>query len=163
MSAVLSDLGIRESRNDMFTMSVIVGTNSVMHSFRSQVGNGSSSHDFAGDSLMIFRISTSVASIKVVSGVPEKEVVIEPHLHKPGNPNGQYFVVKEGALLPIIFLVNRNKAFGLSLLSSTLLAKYEVLASTSCSFHLLYISLTICRSTSSIVLAATLSLRTLFS
>ena len=80
----------------MLTMSVIVGTNSAMHSFRSQVGNGSSSHDFAGDSLMIFRISISVASIKVVSGVPEKEVVIEPHLYKPGNPNGQYFVVKEG-------------------------------------------------------------------
>ena len=51
MSAVLSDLGIRESRNDMLTMSVIVGTNSAMHSFRSQVGNGSSLHDFAGDSL----------------------------------------------------------------------------------------------------------------
>ena len=87
MSAVLSDLGIRESRNDMLTMSVIVGTNLAMDSFRSQVGNGSSSHDFAGDSLIIFRISTSVASIKVVSGVPEKEVVIEPHLYKPGNPN----------------------------------------------------------------------------
>ena len=87
MSAVLSDLGIRESRNDMLTMSVIVGTNSAMHSFRSQVGNGSSSHDFAGDSLMIFRISISVASIKVDSGVPENEVVIEPHLYKPGNPN----------------------------------------------------------------------------
>ena len=60
----------------MLTMSVIVGTNSAMHSFRSQVGNGSSSHDFAGDSLMIFRISTSVAPIKVVSGVPEKEFVM---------------------------------------------------------------------------------------
>ena len=36
---------------------------------------------------MIFRISTSVASIRVVSGVPEIEVVIEPHLYKPGNPN----------------------------------------------------------------------------
>ena len=73
MSAVLSDLGSRESHNDMLTMSVIVGTNSAMHSFRSQVGNKSSSHDFAGDSLMIFRISTSVTSIKVVSGVPEKK------------------------------------------------------------------------------------------
>ena len=31
------------------------------------------------DSLMIFRISISVASIKVDSGVPENEVVIEPH------------------------------------------------------------------------------------
>ena len=49
MSAVLSDLGIRESRDDMLTMSVIVGTNSAMHSFRSQVGNGYSSHDFAGE------------------------------------------------------------------------------------------------------------------
>ena len=37
MSAVLSDLGIRESRNDMLTMSVIVGTNSAIHSFRSKV------------------------------------------------------------------------------------------------------------------------------
>ena len=69
----------------MLTMSVIVGINSAMHPFRSLVGNGSSSHAFAGDSLMIFRISTSVASIKVVSGVPEKEVVIEPHVYKPGN------------------------------------------------------------------------------
>ena len=60
MSVILSDLGTRESRNDMLTMSVIVGTNSAMHSFRSQVGNGSSSHDFAGDSLMIFYIFTSV-------------------------------------------------------------------------------------------------------
>ena len=81
MGTVLSDLGIRESRNDMLTMSVIVGTNSAIHSFRSQVGNGSSSHDFAGDSLMIFRISISVASIKVDSGVPENEVVMEPHLY----------------------------------------------------------------------------------
>ena len=56
MSSVLSDLGIRESRNDMLTMSVNVGTNSAMHSFRSQIGNESSSHDFSGDSLMIFRI-----------------------------------------------------------------------------------------------------------
>ena len=70
MSAVLSDLDIRESRNDMLTMPVIVGTNSAIHFFRSQVGNGSRSHDFAGDSLMIFCISTSVASIKVVSGGP---------------------------------------------------------------------------------------------
>ena len=60
----------------MLTMSVIVDTNSAMHSFKSQVGNGSSSHDLAGDSLMIFRISISVASIKVVSGVPQKEFVI---------------------------------------------------------------------------------------
>ena len=63
------------------------GTNSAMHPFRSQVGNGSSSHELADDSLIIFRISTSVASIKVGSGVPEKEVVIEPHSYKPGNPN----------------------------------------------------------------------------
>ena len=92
MSAVLSDLGIRESRNGMLTMSVIVGTNSAINSFRSQAGNGSSSHDYAGDSLLIFHISTSVASIKVVSGVPEKEVVIEPHVHKPGNTNSLLMV-----------------------------------------------------------------------
>ena len=58
-----------------------------MNSFRCQVGNRSSSHDLAGDSLMIFRISISVASIKVVSGVPEKEFVIEPHLYSPSHPN----------------------------------------------------------------------------
>ena len=67
-----NDLGIRESRNDILTMSLIVATNSAMHSFRIQAGNGRSSLDLAGDSLMTFRISTSVASIKVVSGVPEK-------------------------------------------------------------------------------------------
>ena len=67
-------------------------TNFAIHSFISQVGNGSSSHDFAGDSLMIFRISTLVASIKVVSGLPEKEVVIEPHLYIPGNPNSLLMV-----------------------------------------------------------------------
>ena len=71
MSAVLSDVGISESRNDMLTISVIVGTNSAMHSFRNQVGNGSSSHNLAGESLIIFRISISVAYMKVVSGVPE--------------------------------------------------------------------------------------------
>ena len=87
MSAVLSYLRIRESRSDILTMSVIVGTNLVMYSFRSQVGNGSISHDLVGDSLMIFCISNSVASIKVVSGVPEKEFVIEPHLYTFGNPN----------------------------------------------------------------------------
>ena len=53
MSAVLSDLGIRESRNDMLTMSVIAGTNSAMHSFRSQVGNGSSSPDFAKSNKLV--------------------------------------------------------------------------------------------------------------
>ena len=92
MSRVLSDLGISESRNDILTMSVMVGINSAMHFFRGQVGNGSNPHDLAGDSLMIFRISNSVASIKVVSGVPEKEFVIEPHLYKPGNPNSLLMV-----------------------------------------------------------------------
>ena len=50
MRAVLSDLGIIESPNDIFTISVIRGTNSAMHSFRSQVGNGSSSQDLTSDS-----------------------------------------------------------------------------------------------------------------
>ena len=50
MSAVSSDLGIRESRNDILTMLVSVGTNLAMHSVRSQVGNGSISHDLASDS-----------------------------------------------------------------------------------------------------------------
>ena len=36
-----------ESRNDILTMSVIVDTNSARHSFKSQVGNGFSSHEFA--------------------------------------------------------------------------------------------------------------------
>ena len=50
-----------DSRNDILTISVIRGTNSAMHSFRSQVGNGSSSQDLTGDSLIIFRISASAA------------------------------------------------------------------------------------------------------
>ena len=61
--AALCDLGIRESRNDILTMSAIVGTNSAMHSFRSQLANASNSHDLASDSLMIFRIFASVASM----------------------------------------------------------------------------------------------------
>ena len=79
MRTVLSDLGIIDSRNDMLTISVIWGTNSALHSFRSQVGKGSSSHDLTGDSLIIFHISASVASIKVFSGTPEKqfEVIIQ--------------------------------------------------------------------------------------
>ena len=68
MRAVLSDLGIIDSRKDMLTISVIWGTNSALHSFRSQVGKGSSSHDLTGDSLIIFHIYASVASIKVFSG-----------------------------------------------------------------------------------------------
>ena len=52
------------------------------------------------------------------------------------------------SLFPIMFLVNRNKAFGLSLLYSTLLVNYEVLASTNCSFRLLhctYPELSVCQ------------------
>ena len=89
MSAILIELGIRESRIDMLTMSVFVGTNSAMHSFRSQVGNGSSSHDLAGDSLMIFRIPISVASIKVVSEVWHM-TVSDVFLHMPSNLSDIY-------------------------------------------------------------------------
>ena len=77
MWAVLMDLGIIDSRSDMLTISVIRGINSALHSFRSQVGKGSSSHDLTGDSLIIFHISASVASIKVFSGTPEKQFVTE--------------------------------------------------------------------------------------
>ena len=52
-------LGIIYSRNDILTISVIWGTNSAMHSFRSQVVKGSSSHVLTGDSLIIFHISAS--------------------------------------------------------------------------------------------------------
>ena len=77
MWAVLSDLGIIDSRNDMLTISVIRGTNSALHSFRIQVGKGSSSHDLTGDSLIIFYISALVVSIKVFSGILEKQFVTE--------------------------------------------------------------------------------------
>ena len=45
MRAVLCDLGIIDSRNDILTISVIMGTNSAMHFFSSQVSNGSSSQE----------------------------------------------------------------------------------------------------------------------
>ena len=61
-------MGIRESRNNMLTMSVIVGTNSVMHSFRSQVGNGSSSHDFAGDNCVLYTFAPLIIILIYVSG-----------------------------------------------------------------------------------------------
>ena len=59
MRVVLSDLGIIDFCNmdDMLTISVIRGTNSALHSFRSQVGKGFSSHDLTGDSLIIYHIS----------------------------------------------------------------------------------------------------------
>ena len=78
MRAVLSDLGIIDYRNDILTISVFRGTNSAMHSFRSQVGKRSSSHDLTDDSLNIFHIFAYVASIKVFSGTLEKQLVIEP-------------------------------------------------------------------------------------
>ena len=87
MRAVLSDLGNIDSRNDMLTISVIWGTNSALHSFRSHVGKGSSSHDLTGDSLIIFHISASVASIKVFSGTPEKQFVTEPPVCVSVNPS----------------------------------------------------------------------------
>ena len=64
-----------------------MGINSAMHSFRSQVGNGSSLHELTGDSLIIFRISASVASIKVFSGTPENQFVTELPVCGPANPN----------------------------------------------------------------------------
>ena len=87
MWAVLSDLGIIDSRSDMLTISVIRGINSALHSFRSQVGKGSSSHDLTGDSLIIFHISASVASIKVFSGTPEKQFVTETPVCVSVNPS----------------------------------------------------------------------------
>ena len=40
MRAVLSDLVIIDSRNDMLTIPVIRVTNSALHSFKNQVGKG---------------------------------------------------------------------------------------------------------------------------
>ena len=71
----------------MLTIPVIRGTNSALHSFRSHVGKVSSSHDLTGDSLIIFYISASVASIKVISGTPEKQFVTEPHVCVTVNPS----------------------------------------------------------------------------
>ena len=59
----------------------------VVQSFRSQVGKGSSSHDLTGDSLIMFHISASVASIKVFSGTPEKQFVTEPPVCVSVNPS----------------------------------------------------------------------------
>ena len=87
MRAVLSDLRIIDSRNDMLTISVIKGTNSALHSSRSQVGKGSSSHELTGDSLIILHSSASVAPIKVFRGTPEKtQFVTEPPVCVSVNP-----------------------------------------------------------------------------
>ena len=65
-----------------------MGTNSAIHLFRSQVGNGSSSQDLTDNSLIIFRISAAVASIKVFSGTPEKkQFVTKPPVCVHVNPN----------------------------------------------------------------------------
>ena len=62
--AILSEVGIREFCNDILQMSVLRGPNCAMHSFRGQVGYGTS----------------SVTSIKSVRGVQAKEFSTEPLL-----------------------------------------------------------------------------------
>ena len=44
-------------------MMVIIGTISVMHSFKRKVGMGSSEHDFVGDFKINLRISSEVAGL----------------------------------------------------------------------------------------------------
>ena len=56
-----------DSRNDMLTISVIRGTNSALHSFKSHVGKGSSSHDLTGDSLILrcqYVVHTIISHLK---------------------------------------------------------------------------------------------------
>ena len=94
----------------MLTISVIWGSNSAMHSFRSQVGKGSSSNDLKGDSLIILHITVSVASIdisrhQVYSGTPEKRLSPN-HLYVYLSilfRSFQYIVVKKPLKLTVSF------------------------------------------------------------
>ena len=50
--------------NDKLTMSMILGTSSAMHSFRSQVGNGCSSHDLV--MVTVYKLLLSKYCIKIL-------------------------------------------------------------------------------------------------
>ena len=58
---------------DVLMMLVMVGKRMSRLSYRSVVGMGSSSHDFAGVLLIIFKTKSSVTGSKVCKGYPVKE------------------------------------------------------------------------------------------
>ena len=62
-NACLKTAGISAFTNDLFTMLVIIGHNSSMHSFTRDVGNGSSSNDFVADLLRIRLTSSTVRGL----------------------------------------------------------------------------------------------------
>lgn len=51
-------------------MVVIVGRMVSTHDFKTDVGIGSNSHDFGGETMMIFRTSDSDANLKQSRGLP---------------------------------------------------------------------------------------------
>ena len=59
---------------DVLMMLVMVGKRMLRLSYRSVVGMGSSSQDFAGVLLIIFKTKSSVTGSKVCKGSPVKEV-----------------------------------------------------------------------------------------
>jgi len=63
---VLKDLGTLAVSIERLMIFVSIGSSSVLHSFRSQVGIGSSSQDLFGDCIMIFSTSSSVVGRKCV-------------------------------------------------------------------------------------------------
>ena len=62
--AVLRTGGIDDAISEQLIMDVMIGTNSLANSLMIKVGTVSREHDFAVDSLISLRISSSVASSK---------------------------------------------------------------------------------------------------
>ena len=62
--AVLRTGGIDDAISEQLIMDVMIGTSSLANSLMIKVGTISREHDFAGDSLISLRISSSVASSK---------------------------------------------------------------------------------------------------
>ena len=63
---VLKDLGTLAVSIERLMIFVNIGRSSILHSFRSQVGIGSSSQDLFGDFIMTFSTSSSVVGRKCV-------------------------------------------------------------------------------------------------
>ena len=65
--ACFSEDGNEADSSDLFTMLVMTGTSSWRHCFNRCVGRGYISHDFVGESMITWRVTCSVAGVRLCS------------------------------------------------------------------------------------------------
>ena len=104
--AVFRPRGTMPVVRDVLMMLVMVGKRMSRLSYRSVVGMGSSSHDFAGVLLIIFKTKSSVTGSKVCKGSPVKEASEEA----VGFGEGKLFL-----MVRIFFVKYSEKTIGRSL------------------------------------------------